>query len=122
MYNNINLKWFLSGWEKQMILHTMAVTIFTCSRLIKWMACWKNYGIGCKPQPGYKDNTTLLITTDHGRGKKDNSWTSHGSFIAGSSETWLAMIGPGLQPLGEVKEDQQLYQKANSNDDRRIGG
>jgi len=61
--------------------------------------------------PGYKDNTTLLITTDHGRGKIDNSWTIHGSLVAGSSETWLAMIGPGLQPLGEVKEDQQLFQQ-----------
>ena len=60
---------------------------------------------------GYKDNTTLLITTDHGRGKKDHSWTSHGSLIAGSSETWLAMIGPGLAALGEVKDDQQLFQK-----------
>ena len=53
---------------------------------------------------------TLLITTDHGRGK-DKSWTSHGSLIRGSSETWLAMIGPGLQPLGEISEEQQLYQK-----------
>jgi hypothetical protein len=59
---------------------------------------------------GYKDNTTLLITTDHGRGK-EKSWTSHGSFIPGSSETWMAMIGPGLQPMGEVSEEQQLYQK-----------
>jgi len=60
---------------------------------------------------GYKDNTTLLITTDHGRGKKQDNWPSHGSFIAGSSETWLAMIGPHLNPLGEISEDQQLYQK-----------
>jgi hypothetical protein len=58
----------------------------------------------------YKDNTTLLITTDHGRGK-EKSWTSHGSLIPGSSETWMAMIGPGLQALGEVREEQQLYQK-----------
>ena len=61
--------------------------------------------------PGYKDNTTLLITTDHGRGSQDNNWTSHSSFIRGSSQTWLAMIGPAIQPLGEVKEDQQLYQE-----------
>ena len=26
-------------------------------------------------------------------------------------ETWMAMIGPGLQPMGEVSEEQQLYQK-----------
>ncbi len=61
--------------------------------------------------PGYKDNTTLLITTDHGRGRLDKNWTSHSSFIRGSSQTWLAMIGPTIEPLGEIKEDQQLYQE-----------
>jgi hypothetical protein len=61
--------------------------------------------------PGYKDNTTLLITTDHGRGRLDKNWTSHSSFIRGSSQTWLAMIGPTIQPLGEIKQDQQLYQE-----------
>ena len=61
--------------------------------------------------PGYKDNTTFLITTDHGRGKLDKNWSSHSSFIRGSSQTWLALLGPGLPPLGEVKEDQQLYQQ-----------
>ena len=61
--------------------------------------------------PGYKDNTSLLITTDHGRGRLDKNWTSHSSFIRGSSQTWLAMIGPSILPLGEIKEDQQLYQE-----------
>ena len=61
--------------------------------------------------PGYKDNTTILITTDHGRGSKDSKWTSHGTFIKGSAQTWLAMIGAGIEPLGEIKEDQQFYQQ-----------
>lgn len=61
--------------------------------------------------PGYKDNTTFIITTDHGRGSKTNKWTSHGPFMKGSSEVWLAMIGPGIEPLGEIKEQQQLYQR-----------
>lgn len=61
--------------------------------------------------PGYKDNTSLLITTDHGRGRLDKNWTSHSTFIRGSSQTWLAMIGPSILPLGEIKEDQQLYQE-----------
>ena len=61
--------------------------------------------------PGYKDNTTLLITTDHGRGRLNKNWTSHSSFIRGSSQTWLAMIGPTIQPLGEIKAGQQLYQE-----------
>ncbi len=61
--------------------------------------------------PGYKDNTTFIITTDHGRGSKSNKWTSHGAFIKGSSQTWLAIIGPHILPLGEVKENEQLYQQ-----------
>jgi arylsulfatase A-like enzyme len=60
---------------------------------------------------GYKDNTTILITTDHGRGSRDSKWTSHSTFIRGSSQTWMAMIGPGIAPLGEVKEEQQFYQQ-----------
>lgn len=61
--------------------------------------------------PGYKDNTTFIITTDHGRGSKSSKWQSHGEFIKGSSQTWLAIIGPHIQPLGEVKEEGQLYQQ-----------
>jgi len=61
--------------------------------------------------PGYKDNTTFIITTDHGRGSKANKWISHGAFIKGSSEVWLAIVGPGIDPLGEIKEQQQLYQR-----------
>ena len=61
--------------------------------------------------PGYKDNTSLLITTDHGRGSRDSKWTSHSIFIRGSSQTWLALMGPGIDPLGEIKKDQQLYQQ-----------
>jgi Type I phosphodiesterase / nucleotide pyrophosphatase len=60
---------------------------------------------------GYKDNTTFIITTDHGRGSKGSKWSSHGEFIKGSSQTWLAVIGPGIKPLGEIKDDQQLYQQ-----------
>ncbi|MFN8290627.1 MAG: hypothetical protein U0U70_10245 [Chitinophagaceae bacterium] len=60
--------------------------------------------------PGYANNTTFLITTDHGRGKK-KKWTSHGTFIAGSSNTWIAIMGPGVQAKGEAKGYLQLYQQ-----------
>lgn len=61
--------------------------------------------------PGYKDNTTFIITTDHGRGKRTEKWAFHGEFIKGSSQTWLAVIGPGISPAGEIKDRQQLYQQ-----------
>jgi Type I phosphodiesterase / nucleotide pyrophosphatase len=60
---------------------------------------------------GYKDNTTFIITTDHGRGSNNKRWPSHGEFIKGSSQTWLAIIGPQILPLGEIKEEEQLYQQ-----------
>lgn len=59
--------------------------------------------------PGYKNKTTFIITTDHGRGSKPSKWTSHGQFIAGSSQTWFAVMGPGIQPKGEIKSTQQQY-------------
>jgi len=61
--------------------------------------------------PGYKDNTTFIITTDHGRGSRNSKWASHGRFIKGSSQIWLAVIGPHIKPVGEVKKDQQLFQE-----------
>lgn len=61
--------------------------------------------------PGYKDNTTFIITTDHGRGNKNRNWSGHGAWISGSSQTWLALLGPHIKPAGEIKKDQQIYQK-----------
>jgi len=61
--------------------------------------------------PGYKNNTTFLITTDHGRGSNKNKWTSHNAWIKGSSQTWLALLGTAVKPLGEIKDEQQLYQQ-----------
>jgi Metalloenzyme superfamily len=61
--------------------------------------------------PGYKDNSTLIITTDHGRGSRTAKWTSHGNFVKGSSQTWLGIIGPHISRFGEMKGSDQLYQQ-----------
>jgi hypothetical protein len=62
--------------------------------------------------PLYKNKTALLITTDHGRGDKEKSqWTDHGGKVPGASEIWFAIIAPGIEAKGEVKETMQLYQK-----------
>ena len=61
--------------------------------------------------PEYKDKTTLLILCDHGRGDKvKKEWTSHGGKIEGADQIWLAAIGAGIEPRGEIKGDEQLYQ------------
>ncbi len=62
--------------------------------------------------PFYQNNTMLIITTDHGRGKnKPGAWKSHGPLIAGSGEVWQAMIGKGISPVGEVTKKGLVYQK-----------
>jgi len=59
--------------------------------------------------PFYKDQTTLLVVCDHGRGY-DAGWTSHGSRIAHSNETYLMVMGPDTPPTGEVSTPGQIYQ------------
>lgn len=61
--------------------------------------------------PFYKDSTTFLITTDHGRGWKTTKWTTHGFWAEGSGDIWLGMIGPDILPEGELKSRGQVYQK-----------
>jgi hypothetical protein len=61
--------------------------------------------------PYYRDSTTFLITTDHGRGYKSNKWTTHGFWAKGSGDIWLAMLGPDIAPEGELKGHGQVYQR-----------
>jgi hypothetical protein len=61
--------------------------------------------------PFYRNNTTFIITTDHGRGSSNRNWKSHGFWVKGSGQTWLAMVGPGISAEGEQQQKQQVYQK-----------
>lgn len=61
--------------------------------------------------PQYKDRTTLIITTDHGRGRGKSNWTKHRLFARGSRQIWFAVIGPDTPPLGEMKRKNKFYQK-----------
>ena len=61
--------------------------------------------------PFYKQQTTFIITTDHGRGAGRHNWHKHGMFIKGSSETWMALLGNGVRQIGEVTKATQLYQR-----------
>jgi hypothetical protein len=61
--------------------------------------------------PQYKNKTSILFTTDHGRGDlKKEEWTSHGKSITDASEMWFAVIGPDIPAIGEVKTEMQIYQ------------
>ncbi|NRF40813.1 alkaline phosphatase family protein [Pedobacter foliorum] len=59
--------------------------------------------------PFYKDNTTIMICPDHGRGT-EKGWVSHGSGTTHSNETWFAVIGPDTPAKGEMNTEGQIYQ------------
>lgn len=62
-------------------------------------------------QPQYRDKTTLLITTDHGRGTvPPETWRSHGTKVDGSDQIWVAVMGPDTPASGEIQSPGQFYQ------------
>jgi hypothetical protein len=61
--------------------------------------------------PVYRGKTTFIITTDHGRGKKASTWSTHGFWASGSGQTWMACIGAGVSSMGEIRQYGQIYGK-----------
>jgi type I phosphodiesterase/nucleotide pyrophosphatase len=101
---------FLSFGETDEMAHRGRYDLYLekaaqCDKMIAELWHW------VQSTPGYKDNTSFIITTDHGRGKNSFSWQHHAFFLKGSSQTWLAMIGPNISPLGEMKDKEQIYEK-----------
>jgi arylsulfatase A-like enzyme len=76
--------------------------------------------------PEYKNNTVLLITTDHGRGGNANDWQHHASEqavkeymknlnafpegIVGSEHIWFAAIGTGIKAKGQLVTQNEIKQ------------
>ena len=48
--------------------------------------------------PEYRDNTTIIVTTDHGRGTTPVEWKNHGAKIQGSDRIWIGVMGPDTHP------------------------
>ncbi|MGZ8938578.1 MAG: alkaline phosphatase family protein [Limisphaerales bacterium] len=60
-----------------------------------WMALQSNQK--------YRGKSAIIITTDHGRGRTPKDWTSHGKDVPGADEAWLAVFGPDVKKVGEMK-------------------
>jgi hypothetical protein len=76
--------------------------------------------------PDYKDNTNLLIITDHGRGSNENDWQHHASAqavrnymqnldtfkdgIVGSKHIWFAAMGPDIKAQGLLVSEHEKSQ------------
>lgn len=51
--------------------------------------------------PQYKDKTTFVVTTDHGRGDGPENWKHHDWNVEGAENMWIALLGPDTPALGE---------------------
>jgi hypothetical protein len=60
--------------------------------------------------PQYRGCTTLVLTTDHGRGETPKDWTSHGESVPNSGQMWMAALGPDTPALGERKNCTPVVQ------------
>jgi hypothetical protein len=50
--------------------------------------------------PQYRNRTTLIVTTDHGRGYGPK-WRDHGKDVDGAQNIWMAVLGPDTPALGD---------------------
>jgi hypothetical protein len=48
----------------------------------------------------YAGHTALVLATDHGRGETAKDWTDHGEKVPAAERIWIAVMGPGVRPLG----------------------
>jgi hypothetical protein len=60
--------------------------------------------------PDYRGTTTMILTTDHGRGDAPVEWKSHGANIKGSERIWIGVLGPDTPSLGERTNIKRVTQ------------
>jgi hypothetical protein len=61
-------------------------------------------------RPEYRGTTTLIVTTDHGRGDPPRGWRDHGEGTKGSDAIWIAVLGPDTPALGERQDTKVVTQ------------
>jgi hypothetical protein len=52
--------------------------------------------------PEYRNSTTLIVASDHGRGSTLTDWSDHGRKVQGADKIWMAILGPDTPAAGEV--------------------
>jgi hypothetical protein len=60
--------------------------------------------------PQYRGRTSLIVTTDHGRGDPPRGWRNHGANVKGSEAIWIAAMGPDTPALGARSDTKTVTQ------------
>lgn len=61
-------------------------------------------------QDDYRDQTTVLIGTDHGRGDDPLNWQHHNDKLEGAAHVWLAAAGHGVVKRGNLTPTPEYSQ------------
>lgn len=59
--------------------------------------------------PQYRDKTSLIVTTDHGRGATRVDWIDHGKNVPTAEFIWITVLGPDTPALG-LRENVETTQ------------
>jgi hypothetical protein len=54
--------------------------------------------------PEYRNQTTFILSTDHGRGPAPIAWKNHGAAVANAAHIWIGVLGPDTPALGERRQ------------------
>jgi hypothetical protein len=61
-------------------------------------------------QDDYRDNTTIMFGTDHGRGDNEFNWPSHNDKLEGAAYVWFAAVGKGVRKRGELAPTPEFHE------------
>jgi len=72
--------------------------------------CLRRLWEALQSDSAYRDSTTLIAATDHGRGSTPQDWNSHGAKVDGAARVWIAAIGPDTPAGGEARDTAGVTQ------------
>lgn len=58
----------------------------------------------------YRGKTSIVVTTDHGRGNTPKDWKDHGEKTEGSQYIWIAVAGPDTKRRGAWSNAETVHQ------------
>ncbi len=64
--------------------------------------------------PEYQGTTSLILTTDHGRGDNRVDWRSHGKDIVDCHHIWIAALGPDVVARNTLQTEVTQSQVAST--------
>lgn len=59
--------------------------------------------------PAYLGKTTIIVTTDHGRGRTTGDWHDHGVDVPEAQNIWMAFFSPDVKLRGEWRDVDTIY-------------